>query len=258
MSKLFIQTEGRGDIPLVLLHGWALHGGAFAPLVAALRERCTLYLVDLPGHGRSAASTVSLAPAECARAIVDQVPPAAWLGWSLGGLYALQAALDFPERVLGLAMLCSSACLAQRSDWKPAMTHATLRAFGRNFCADYASAVRSFLELEAFGNDAARADLGKLRIDAFTRWPPRQRALTTGLEAIERADLRARLPAMQPPSAWIAGRRDRMVPWQAMQWCAQHCGGTFTRIEGGGHAPFIGHAAEVVAALEPLLAKVPA
>jgi len=43
------------------------------------------------------------------------------------------------------------------------------------------------------------------------------------------------------------------VPWQAMQWGGRACNGAFTCIRGGGHAPFIGHADEVVAALEPLL-----
>jgi pimeloyl-[acyl-carrier protein] methyl ester esterase len=41
-----------------------------------------------------------------------------------------------------------------------------------------------------------------------------------------------------------------------MQWSAAQCGGTFTCIAGGGHAPFIGHTAEVVVALAPLLAGV--
>jgi pimeloyl-[acyl-carrier protein] methyl ester esterase len=67
--------------------------------------------------------------------------------------------------------------------------------------------------------------------------------------------LRARLHELDQPSAWIAGRRDRLVQWQAMQWSARACRGAFTRIEGGGHAPFIGHADEVVAALQPLLER---
>ena len=36
-----------------LIHGWAMHGGIFAPLVDALAAHWRLHLVDLPGHGRS-------------------------------------------------------------------------------------------------------------------------------------------------------------------------------------------------------------
>ena len=89
---LHIETHGSGPIPLVMLHGWAMHGGIFAPLVDTLRDRCTMHLVDLPGHGFSRDCGLSLQPAACARAIAEATPPAIWLGWSLGGLIALQAA----------------------------------------------------------------------------------------------------------------------------------------------------------------------
>ena len=44
----------RGDGPdLVLLHGWALHGGMWGPWIDELARHARLHLVDLPGHGRS-------------------------------------------------------------------------------------------------------------------------------------------------------------------------------------------------------------
>jgi pimeloyl-[acyl-carrier protein] methyl ester esterase len=258
MSDLYILTEGRGDTHLVLLHGWAMHGGVFAPLIDALRNRCTLHAVDLPGHGRSRDCEVSLQPAACARAIAARVPPATWLGWSLGGLYALQAALDFPRQVQGLAMLCASPRFVRAADWPHAVSPDILQDFGRDLASDYAGTLERFLALEALGSDCAQADLRKLRADTFDDHPPQVRALVEGLAVLENTDLRARLPQVSQSSAWIAGRRDRLIPWQAMQWSAGQCGGAFTNIAGGGHAPFIGHTAEVVAALEPLLAAVPA
>ena len=56
---MHIETLGSGP-SLVLLHGWALHGGVFAPLVQRLSDRYTLHLVDLPGHGHSRDSEVAL------------------------------------------------------------------------------------------------------------------------------------------------------------------------------------------------------
>ena len=258
MSGLFIQTEGRGDTHFVLLHGWAMHGGVFAPLVDALRDRCTLHVVDLPGHGRSRNCDVSLQPAECAKAIAARVPPAIWLGWSLGGLYALQAALDFPRQVQGLAMLCASPRFVRGEGWSHAVSPEILQDFGRDLETDYEDTLERFLALEALGSDCAQADLRKLRAGTFNEFRPQVRALTEGLDVLEHSDLRARLPQLTQPSAWIAGRRDRLVPWQSMQWSAAQCGGVFTCIAGGGHAPFIGHTDEVVAAIARLLAMKPA
>ena len=51
-AALHVESAGAGA-PLVLLHGWALHGGIFAPLVAALARRHRVHVVDLPGHGHS-------------------------------------------------------------------------------------------------------------------------------------------------------------------------------------------------------------
>src|SRR6185437_1847797 len=256
MSDLHIQTEGRGDTHLVLLHGWAMHGGVFAPLVEALRDRCTLHVVDLPGHGRSRDCNVSLEPSACAQAIAARVPAAIWLGRSLGGLYALQAALDFPQQVPALAMLCASPRFVRGEAWPQAVSPEILQDFGRDLETDYQGTLERFLALEALGSDCAQADLRKLRADTFNEFPPQVRALTEGLEVLEHSDLRARLPQLTQPSAWIVGRRDRLIPWQAMQWSAAQCGGAFTCIAGGGHAPFIGHTNAVVAALAPLLTGV--
>ena len=69
---LHVEVVGHGP-PLVLLHGWAMHGGVFAPLVARLRSRFTLHVVDLPGHGRSRDCALPLALAPCVDAIADRV-----------------------------------------------------------------------------------------------------------------------------------------------------------------------------------------
>ena len=50
---LHVESVGAGA-PLVLLHGWALHGGIFAPLLPELSMRYRVHVIDLPGHGHSA------------------------------------------------------------------------------------------------------------------------------------------------------------------------------------------------------------
>jgi pimeloyl-[acyl-carrier protein] methyl ester esterase len=258
MSGLFIETRGHGPHPLVVIHGWAMHGGVFAPLVEALSSQCTMYLVDLPGHGHSRDCGLTLEPAACARAIAAATPPAAWLGWSMGGLVALQAALDHPQRVLGLGMLCASPRFVSGPDWPHGVDAEVFRQFGRDLDADYRGTLDRFLALEAMGSDDAREDMRRLRRDVFARGEPDRRVLHEGLELLDRADLRARLPSLGVPSAWIAGHRDRLIPWQAMAWSAEACGGAFTRIARAGHAPFVGFAEAVSDALQPLFTSTPA
>ena len=128
-TPLYVETLGSGP-PLVLLHGWAMHGGVFAPLVERLRAGFTLHLVDLPGHGRSRDCAIPLQLEACVEAIGEAVPaPAPWCGWSLGGLVALHAAATRPEQVPALAMLCASPCFVRSDSWRHGVSADLFRDF---------------------------------------------------------------------------------------------------------------------------------
>ncbi|WP_313465623.1 alpha/beta fold hydrolase, partial [Stenotrophomonas sp.] len=103
---MHIDVTGHGP-DLVLIHGWALQGGVFAPLVQRLADRFTLHLVDLPGHGHSRDDSTPLRLPHVVNAIAAATPSAVWCGWSLGGLFALHAAATLPK-VRGLAMIAAT------------------------------------------------------------------------------------------------------------------------------------------------------
>jgi pimeloyl-[acyl-carrier protein] methyl ester esterase len=252
---LHIDKLGHGPQPLVLIHGWAMHGGVFAPLVDALAAQCTLYVVDLPGHGHSRDCGLPLEPHAIARAIVEATPPAPWLGWSLGGLVALTGALAHPCHVQGLAMLCATPKFVRDESWPHGSDAALVRQLAQDLETDYHATLERFLALEAMGSHDPKAELRRLRADVFARGEPQLRVLQEGIGLLEHTDLRARLPQLTVPSAWIAGRRDRLVPPAAMAWSATQCDGRFSEIPHAGHAPFIGHADAVAAALQPLFAE---
>ena len=103
---LRVERVGQGPA-LVLLHGWAMHSGLFAPLVQALRDAFELHLVDLPGHGHNAGAPGPLTLASAAEAVLAEAPQRAlWLGWSLGGLVAMQVAA--PSRASHVVRYCCS------------------------------------------------------------------------------------------------------------------------------------------------------
>jgi pimeloyl-[acyl-carrier protein] methyl ester esterase len=255
---LHVDPLGHGPQPLVLIHGWAMHGGIFAPLAEALAGRCTLYVVDLPGHGRSRHCGLPLEPHAVARAIAAATPPAPWLGWSLGGLVALTGALDDPAHVRSLAMLCATPKFTRDESWPHGSDAALVHQLALDLETGYHATIERFLALEAMGSADPKAELRRLRADVFERGEPELRVLQEGIGLLERSDLRDRLPQLSVPSVWIAGRRDRLVPPAAMAWSASECGGRFVEIPHAGHAPFIGHADAVAAALEPLFTETPA
>jgi pimeloyl-[acyl-carrier protein] methyl ester esterase len=256
-ARLHIDVVGNGP-PLVLLHGWAMHGGVFAPLVARLRESFQLHVVDLPGHGLSRDCTLPLALAPCVEAIAAHVPTAPWCGWSLGGLVALHAATTRPDVVPRLAMVCASPRFVRGEDWRYGVSAEIFRDFAAGLREDYRATLDRFVALEAFGSDHAKEEIRALRDDLFARGEPSAHVLADGLELLETADLRATLPTLRVPSLWLAGRRDRLVDPRAMRDAAALASDAHMHvIEHAGHAPFLTHAEEVALRLEGFLLDVP-
>lgn len=247
---MHIGVSGTGPA-LVMVHGWAMHGGIFATLCERLQSRYTLHIVDLPGHGRSRNSTVPLTLDAVAQHISAQTPPAIWLGWSLGGLVALHAAQSYAASLRGLVMVCASPRFVNSKEWPEGMPASVFSQFAADLGSDYQATLDRFLMLEALGSDHRRSDFQMLREAVFEHGKPDPGVLEQGLALLRDSDLRAGLGSLAMPSLWLAGRRDRLVTPQAMQRAASLAPrAQFMQVEGGGHAPFLSHADEVQQALD--------
>ena len=245
---MFIETTGSGP-DLVLIHGWAMHGGIFAPLVARLSHQFRVHCVDLPGHGRSRDVPIAqLQAVECASAIAEQTPPAIWIGWSLGGLIAQQGALDHPDHVRGLVAIAASPCFIANSHWPHGVDAHVNAQFAENLGRDFHNTVDRFLALETMGSPNPQAELRELKHIAFAHGEPMPEALIAGLRVLRETDLRERLGALACDSLWISGRRDRLIPPAAMAWSAQRCDGELLALNAG-HAPFLSDTDAVASAI---------
>ena len=251
-----MHIESRGNGPaLALIHGWAMHGGLFAPLVDRLVDRYTLHLVDLPGHGHARDDATPLMPEALAAQLVERIPDAAWLGWSLGGQFALRAALDHPHQVRGLIMLASSPRFVVGEDWTHGVGANLFRDFGDALARDFRGTLEGFLALEALGSAHAQEELRSLRAQAFERGEPARRALLEGLVLLDQLDVRDELPMLRVPSLWLSGRRDRLVPAGAMPAAAALAPqARSVVIANAGHAPFLGAPDEVARVIDAFVA----
>lgn len=239
--KLHVTTLGSGP-DLVLLHGWALHGGVWDATAERLAQHFRLTLVDLPGHGRSGALPAGDLSAYAA-AVLDAAPErAAWLGWSLGGMVALRAALDAPDRVNGLISVASTPRFTTAADWPHATRPATVERFATELQRDYRTTVEQFLALQVLGDDRARPTLRKLREIVFAAGEPDSAALADGLTILHDSDLRAELGRLDCPLLAIMGEYDRLTPPDAGRALAAAVpDGEAWVVERAAHAPFLSH-----------------
>ncbi len=227
-----------------MLHGWGMHSAIWGECVARLAKHYRITLVDLPGHGRSPPSPENMdSLSSLSAAVAEVVPPrAVWLGWSLGSLLALRAALDFPEQVSGLVLVAASACFVQRPGWPWAQAAEILEGFAADLRRDHRGVLLRFLALQSRGSDSARRQLRTLRERLFLHGEPDSKALGAGLQLLRGSDLREELPSIGQPALLIAGGNDALVPPEALVWLADRLpDGHLEMFSGAGHAPFLSH-----------------
>jgi pimeloyl-[acyl-carrier protein] methyl ester esterase len=257
--SLHVETFGSGA-PLLLIHGWGMHGGMWGEVVDKFAQDFCVQVVDLPGHGKSrrgvrhyALSDVQgqgvlpYAPTTVLDEIVAQLAaqfsePLTLCGWSLGGQIALRWAQLEPHKIQRLMLVSSTPCFAQRADWLEAMPLATLAEFAAALTDNPTQTLRRFVALQTRGSDNERALLTRLRNELFAHGEPDWSALQSGLEILRDCDLRDALPNITQPALVIAGERDTLTPPQASQYMAMHLPhAKLSLIQGAAHAPFLSH-----------------
>ncbi len=254
MSSLHSEAFGQGP-DLVLIHGWGLHGGIWQPLIEALQDRYRLTVIDLPGHGHSALPAGGFDLDRLSQMLMDVAPAhASWIGWSLGGMAALNAALHWPQQINKVVMVAAQPQFIKTDDWPHATPGNSLAAFTKSLVNHTEQTLKRFLSLQVRDSNDEKALLRRVRSIVEERPLPQGEALRLGLEILKTANLRPQLQQLQRPIQFILGERDMLVPVQ----CAESIQLLLpkARIEimpGVGHIPFLSHTDEFLQLLLPFI-----
>lgn len=249
MKQLHIETTGSGR-DLVLLHGWAMHGGVWDSVRDTLAKHFRLHVIDLPGHGLSA---------ECLAQNFDEITDyvaavlpedCAIAGWSLGGQIAIELALRYPQTVNKLILVASTPCFAQQADWQWGMDARQLQLFTENLKQNYKVTINRFLTLQMTGDQEVTAVLAKLRKNFFQRQEPNPIALQLGLEILHSNDLRSKVAGIKQPVLLIHGENDVITHPKAAQWMTEQITDAQLKLlPHCGHAPFLSYPEQFVSSL---------
>lgn len=239
---LYYDQHGHGP-DVMLVHGWGLHGGVWADVAHELSAHCRVTIPDLPGHGRAReilprAFTPEVFAEEVQRVLSG---PATWVGWSLGALVALSAALRFPQSVTKIVLVGATPKFTRSAEWPYATKPEVLDQFAHDLEHDYLTTLTRFLSLQVSAEED-RAVLRRLREELFRYGKPAAAALRAGLRLLMEADYRTVLPDISAPALVIHGERDQLVPVGAARYLAEHLPqARLEIIPRAGHAPFLTH-----------------
>ncbi len=240
---LHAPASGSGK-PLLMLHGWGMHGGVWNQASRELGgETCRAIQVDLPGHGHSPPPSGGYGLAQLARTCSPLLETdTVVMGWSLGGMVALELARQQPRRVSALILVGSTPRFTAGDQWFHGLDPALLASFARELEHHSQRTLQRFLALQLRGCNAARPLLRRLQQTLDEAPPPRPEALAGGLDILRHSDLRPQLADIHCPVLIIHGERDSVVPagaGRALQAALPHA--TLQLIPGAGHAPFLSH-----------------
>lgn len=239
--SLHVETIGSGA-PIVLIHGWGMHGGVWGDVAQRLSQRFQVHCVDLPGFGVST-SLPKTDLDSLVRSLSEHfMEPVSVCGWSLGGQVAMHWAAREPSKVNKLIVVTSTPCFTNRHDWSFGLPSEVLEKFATELEHNHAATLRRFISLQLRGSENERELLTQLREQLFSRGEPDMSALRGGLEILRDADQRSEVAGIEQQTLVIAGQRDKLTPPEASHYLAQVIpNARLVEIEGAAHTPFLSH-----------------
>ena len=211
--------------PLVLIHGAGGDHLSWPPEVRRLPNQRVITL-DLPGHGKTDGPGCQSID-DYARGVVKFLDVsgfsrAVFVGHSMGGAIVLTLALDHPNRVAGIGLVSTGACLPLPSSIiENAASQSTLLL-----------ALKSLQEL-SLGSQTSPA-LSEINFKRLTEI--RQPLLLGDLVACDRFDMTGRLCAIRSPALVVCGTEDKLTPLRFSEFLSSQIpGAALQTVEGAGH-----------------------
>ncbi|WP_159790370.1 alpha/beta fold hydrolase [Sodalinema gerasimenkoae] len=223
MAAIDLYTDIRGEgMPILCLHGHPGNSQSLSVFTDALSPHYRTISPDLRGYGRSHTSLPFSMEAhlEDLEALLTRLDlDKFWLlGWSLGGILALELALRHPEQVLGIIGVATAA--RPRSEHPPVsramLAYSALAGIsngvfpGRQWIIDHWGRRSLFRYLVSRQTPAVYRYLAREGISAYLGTTPlARRALSQALR--DGYDRRSQLSQLHCPCLWLIGEGDRHI-----------------------------------------------
>ena len=214
------------DTPVLAIPGWSCPPALMEELASGISARAsTLGINDL--YAPESDSLMDYAGALGAHL----TEPSVLVGWSMGGMIALEAAIRYPERIQALILINSTSCFVANDDYAEGVPAIQLRAMIQQMQQDANSVLTNF---HAVMPDSAR----QTSLAYASELPPDQ--LIHDLLWLEQFDQRAGLSRVRCPVQIFSNPADPIIPPSASEYLAEALPeSTLTPLNSPGHGGWI-------------------
>lgn len=251
--RAHVLDAGQGE-PLVLIHGGDGEGVTWAPLMAELQHDFRVLAVDRPGFGLSdpfdyRRTDLRRHAADFVTSLLDalDLPSATIVACSMGGFFALSAALAAPQRVRRLVLVGMPVGLSRKVSWPlrlicaiPGMTRRFMK--GVQSLEGQRNQYRTMFHIDP---DSVPELYLRTRLAGVTlpgsadTWALLLRRVC-GLWGIRREMfLGDELPGLRAPTLVLWGERDMAPVAAGRAGCAPIPRSKFVEMKGVGHFPYL-------------------
>lgn len=215
--------------PLLFIHGWASNAQVWQN---AYRNQFTYYY-DTPQfpdfiHLEETIKTLSERMAQ----------PLTLVGWSLGGMLAMQIAASNPERIAKLILVSSTPCFITNETYAAGLASTIVKRLTKKLAQDKWQTQLDFYKLMFSATEQNYAVQYHRHMAPLLANLP-YHTLASGLDYLLRTDLRTSLGQISVPCDIIHGTADMICPVAAGQYLAKHLPkAKLHLLDGAGHIPF--------------------
>lgn len=222
--KIYYDSYGQG-LPIVFLHPWTTNGYIWYFQIFPFARNNRVIVVDHRGHGRSDKPQSGYSIQEHARdvaAVMDAaaIDKAVLVGNSIGGMIAMQAALDNPDRVAGLLILSSGTGLGEN------MPKEAGEAFKKDFEGTFGALLEGAVSAKSRRERPEILEVMKSHFTVPANFP--RHVFDSSMadpNGVFNWNIKSKLSTIRKPTLVIAGEEDKATPVEANKFLADNIPG---------------------------------
>lgn len=235
-ASLSYEDTGKGEIPIIFIHGFPFDKSIWQPQVEALKQTTRVIAYDIRGFGKSTANREAPSIDLFANDLVGlmdglEIKKAIVCGISMGGYIVMNAVARFPERFEAI-ILSDTQCIADSIETKEKRYKAIRKIESEGleeFAKEYTSSI--FCKDTISDNPALVQQVRKLILSISVQ------AVTGTLHALaQRRESCSLLKGISVPTLILCGKEDKVTPVSQSEFLFNTINGSEMRlIEKAGH-----------------------